>query len=118
MASCFRYRIILSSHDQWILSDYEPPSISICSSSRRPTLEPPRARSTMISAADLEAAIRAAMPVIHLEIEDTSNGCGENYAVFVVSEVSPKCFCGAWKGREQFKADDHIHPRHLRGRTR
>ena len=41
-----------------------------------------------ISATDLEAAIRAAMPVIHLEIEDTSNGCGENYAVFVVSEVS------------------------------
>ena len=40
-----------------------------------------------ISAVDLEAAIRAAMPVIHLEIEDTSNGCGENYAVFVVSEV-------------------------------
>ncbi|KAI0744819.1 bola-like protein [Earliella scabrosa] len=39
-----------------------------------------------ISATDLEAAIRAAMPVIHLEIEDTSNGCGENYAVFVVSE--------------------------------
>ncbi|RPD60838.1 bola-like protein [Lentinus tigrinus ALCF2SS1-7] len=41
----------------------------------------------MISAADLEAAIRAAIPVIHLEIEDTSNGCGENYAVFVVSEA-------------------------------
>ena len=40
-----------------------------------------------ISAADLEAAIHAAMPVIHLEIEDTSNGCGENYSIFVVSEV-------------------------------
>ncbi|RDX44975.1 bola-like protein [Lentinus brumalis] len=40
-----------------------------------------------ISAADLEAAIRAAIPVAHLEIEDTSNGCGENYAVFVVSEA-------------------------------
>ena len=41
-----------------------------------------------ISAADLETAIRAAMPVHHLEIEDTSNGCGENYEVFVVSSVS------------------------------
>ncbi|KAI0351680.1 bola-like protein [Trametes cingulata] len=40
-----------------------------------------------ISAADLENAIRAAMPITHLEIEDTSNGCGENYAVFVVSEA-------------------------------
>ncbi|KAI0370921.1 bola-like protein [Pilatotrama ljubarskyi] len=40
-----------------------------------------------ISAADLEKAIRAAMPVTYLEIEDTSNGCGENYAVFVVSEA-------------------------------
>ncbi|KAI0334157.1 bola-like protein [Cubamyces sp. BRFM 1775] len=38
-----------------------------------------------ISATDLEAAIRAAMPVTYLEIEDTSNGCGENYSVFVVS---------------------------------
>ncbi|CDO70433.1 hypothetical protein BN946_scf184999.g74 [Trametes cinnabarina] len=38
-----------------------------------------------ISAADLENAICAAMPVTHLEIEDTSNGCGENYSVFVVS---------------------------------
>ena len=41
-----------------------------------------------ISAADLENAIRAAIPVTHLEIEDTSNGCGENYEVFVVSPVS------------------------------
>ncbi|KAJ8472932.1 hypothetical protein ONZ51_g8175 [Trametes cubensis] len=40
-----------------------------------------------ISAADLEAAIRAAMPVTYLEIEDTSNGCGENYSVFVVSQA-------------------------------
>ncbi|TBU21667.1 bola protein [Dichomitus squalens] len=38
-----------------------------------------------ISATDLESAIRAAIPVVHLEIEDTSNGCGENYEVFVVS---------------------------------
>ncbi|EJF59221.1 bola-like protein, partial [Dichomitus squalens LYAD-421 SS1] len=38
-----------------------------------------------ISATDLENAIRAAIPVVHLEIEDTSNGCGENYEVFVVS---------------------------------
>jgi len=36
---------------------------------------------------DLESAIRAAIPVSHLEIIDQSSGCGENYAVFVVSEA-------------------------------
>ncbi|KZT05277.1 bola-like protein [Laetiporus sulphureus 93-53] len=38
-----------------------------------------------ISQVELENAIRAAIPIIHLEIHDQSNGCGENYAVFVVS---------------------------------
>jgi len=37
---------------------------------------------------DFENAIRVAFPVIHLEIEDTSSGCGENYSVFIVSTVS------------------------------
>ena len=54
---------------------------------------------------DLETAIRNAFPIIHLEIEDTSSGCGESYSVFIVSPVSPhqlssnevgplKCFLG------------------------
>jgi len=38
---------------------------------------------------DLETAIRSAFPIIHLEIEDTSSGCGEIYSVFIVSSVSP-----------------------------
>jgi hypothetical protein len=42
---------------------------------------------TMIATADLESAIRTAIPVSHLEIIDQSNGCGENYAILVVSEV-------------------------------
>jgi stress-induced morphogen len=41
----------------------------------------------MIATADLESAIRTAIPVSHLEIIDQSNGCGENYAILVVSEV-------------------------------
>ena len=41
----------------------------------------------MISQVDLESAVRNAIPVTHLEIIDQSNGCGENYAVVVVSEV-------------------------------
>ena len=41
----------------------------------------------MIATAELESAIRAALPVSHLEIIDQSSGCGENYAILVVSEV-------------------------------
>ncbi len=41
----------------------------------------------MISTSDLENAVRTAIPVSHLEITDQSNGCGENYAILVVSEV-------------------------------
>ena len=66
-----------------------------------------------ISAADLETAIRRAMPVLHLEIEDTSNGCGENYEVFVVSSVSiPKIHLGTGYSHEHFGA------RRSRERTR
>jgi stress-induced morphogen len=40
-----------------------------------------------VNTTDLENAIRDAIPVVHLEIEDQSNGCGENYAIILVSEV-------------------------------
>jgi stress-induced morphogen len=40
-----------------------------------------------INLADLETVIRNAVPVTHLEIEDQSSGCGENYAIILVSEV-------------------------------
>jgi len=36
---------------------------------------------------DLENTIRNLLPVTHLEIEDQSNGCGENYSIILVSEV-------------------------------
>lgn len=35
----------------------------------------------------LEKAIKRAIPVTHLEIEDQSSGCGESYAIVLVSEV-------------------------------
>ena len=35
----------------------------------------------------LEKAIKRAIPVTHLEIEDQSSGCGDNYAIVLVSEV-------------------------------
>ncbi|KAF9499320.1 bola-like protein [Pleurotus eryngii] len=35
----------------------------------------------------LEDIIRGAIPVVHLEIEDQSSGCGENYAIILVSEA-------------------------------
>ncbi|KDQ54506.1 hypothetical protein JAAARDRAFT_38178 [Jaapia argillacea MUCL 33604] len=40
-----------------------------------------------VSLDNLENAIRTSIPVAHLEIIDTSNGCGENYAIIVVSEA-------------------------------
>ena len=42
-----------------------------------------------MNAADLETAIRNSIPVSHLEVQDQSSGCGESYAVVIVSEV---CF--------------------------
>ncbi|PPQ80460.1 hypothetical protein CVT26_003928 [Gymnopilus dilepis] len=38
----------------------------------------------------LEKAIKRAIPVTHLEIEDQSSGCGDNYAIVLVSEVFEK----------------------------
>ncbi|KAL0951557.1 hypothetical protein HGRIS_008239 [Hohenbuehelia grisea] len=40
-----------------------------------------------VHTADLESTIRNAIPVTVLEIEDTSNGCGENYSIILVSEA-------------------------------
>jgi stress-induced morphogen len=35
----------------------------------------------------LEKAIKRAIPVTHLEIQDQSSGCGDSYAIVLVSEV-------------------------------
>ncbi|KAH6892810.1 bola protein [Coprinopsis sp. MPI-PUGE-AT-0042] len=35
----------------------------------------------------LEKAIKRGIPITHLEIEDTSSGCGENYSFLIVSEA-------------------------------
>ncbi|KAF8556727.1 bola-like protein [Imleria badia] len=40
-----------------------------------------------VNIAELEEVIRNAFPVSHLEIEDQSSGCGESYAVLLVSEA-------------------------------
>ncbi|KIM27056.1 hypothetical protein M408DRAFT_330210 [Serendipita vermifera MAFF 305830] len=40
-----------------------------------------------VSQPDLEAALRNALPIDHLEILDTSSGCGQNYAVVIVSSA-------------------------------
>ena len=40
-----------------------------------------------VTSEDIETTLRNAIPVSHLEIVDQSSGCGENYAIFVVSEV-------------------------------
>ncbi|KAF8870636.1 bola protein [Gymnopilus junonius] len=38
----------------------------------------------------LEKAIKRAIPVTHLEIEDQSSGCGESYAIVLVSDAFEK----------------------------
>lgn len=40
-----------------------------------------------ISAVSLENAIRNAIPVAHLEIQDESDGCGDKFNVLIVSEI-------------------------------
>ncbi|KAJ7155490.1 bola-like protein [Mycena crocata] len=39
-----------------------------------------------IDTANLEAAVRRSLNCTHVEIEDQSNGCGENYAILLVSD--------------------------------
>ncbi|KAJ7115881.1 bola protein [Mycena epipterygia] len=39
-----------------------------------------------IDTANLEAAIRKSLNCSHLEIQDQSSGCGENYAILLVSD--------------------------------
>ena len=41
----------------------------------------------------LEAAIRSAIPVTYLNIEDQSSGCGENYSIVLVSEAGYSLPC-------------------------
>jgi hypothetical protein len=36
---------------------------------------------------ELEAAIRETIQVTHVEVEDNSSGCGENFSVLIVSKV-------------------------------
>ncbi|EIM90496.1 bola-like protein [Stereum hirsutum FP-91666 SS1] len=36
---------------------------------------------------EMEAVIRSAIPITHLQILDESSGCGENYSVVIVSEA-------------------------------
>ena len=37
---------------------------------------------------ELEAAIRETIQVTHVEVEDNSSGCGENFSVLIVSKVN------------------------------
>lgn len=40
-----------------------------------------------VTAEELEAAIRKAIQVEHVEVEDNSGGCGEKFSVLIVSKV-------------------------------
>lgn len=59
---------------------------------------------------DLERAIREALPITHLNIEDQSSGCGESYSIIIVSTVSTS-YLGV-------KASPYIVTIHLQRRLR
>jgi hypothetical protein len=40
-----------------------------------------------VTQGELEAAIRAAIKVLHVEVQDNSGGFGEKYSVLIVSQV-------------------------------
>jgi hypothetical protein len=40
-----------------------------------------------VTSKELEDAIRAAIQVIHVKVEDDSGGCGEKYSALIVSKV-------------------------------
>ncbi|TDL27166.1 bola-like protein [Rickenella mellea] len=40
-----------------------------------------------VSPQDIENTLSSAIPVSYVEVKDQSSGCGESYAVFVVSEA-------------------------------
>ncbi|KZT24931.1 bola-like protein [Neolentinus lepideus HHB14362 ss-1] len=40
-----------------------------------------------VDTVELETTLRTSIPISHLEIIDQSNGCGENYAILVVSDA-------------------------------
>jgi stress-induced morphogen len=40
-----------------------------------------------VTSDDLKAAVRAAIQVTHMDVEDKSNGCGNSYFVLIVSKV-------------------------------
>jgi hypothetical protein len=63
--------------------------ISVAFFVSHPTLEHFDSATQMpVSLEEVEEVLRKALPVSHLEIHDQSSGCGENYAILVVSEVS------------------------------
>lgn len=39
-----------------------------------------------VTPGELETAIRAALQVTHIEVEDNSSGCGESFGVLIVSK--------------------------------
>ena len=64
-----------------------------------------------VSITDIETAITNALPVLHLEIKDQSNGCGESYSIVVVSEVRVHSFSKVTTSERGTLAI----PRHLKG---
>jgi stress-induced morphogen len=76
-----------------------------------------------ITPAELEAAVRAAIQVTHIEVEDNSGSCGDNYSVLIVSKVSTVAYYAFLRKRspvviQGINNNDLIYCRTLKARRR
>ena len=67
---------------------------------------------------EITQVLNDALPITHLEIQDQSSGCGENYAILVVSEVCPISELMAARLMYHFNYRLSQANRHLRGIAR
>lgn len=65
-----------------------------------------------VNITDIETAIKEALPVSYLEVNDQSNGCGESYSIVVVSEVRVH---GCSKMKMTTFSSNHLQPLGIRG---
>jgi stress-induced morphogen len=52
-----------------------------------------------VTPGEIEAAVRAAIQVTHIKVEDNSGSCGDNYSVLIVSKVSLSFLLQVRRGR-------------------
>jgi hypothetical protein len=66
-------------------------AVDACAQHIRSSYQIGQTSTTMpVTREELEAAIRSKFQVTHVEVEDNSSGCGENFSVLIVSKVKDR----------------------------